>query len=315
MSQIERKPIDDDTKELLKVVSDADIEELLSGAFNIRSNSGCLGRQDSENIIIDNKEDGPGLVIHIKPGTKGEKVFIPACITVSGIDDLVYNDFYVGEGADVTIVAGCGIHTTTGEPARHNGIHRFFLAKGAHALYEEKHIGTGADETTKIIDPVTEVFQEEDSYLEIDSVQLGGVDKTLRQTKAKLDARATLVIRERILTDGDEEARTEFEVELNGEDSGVNLISRSVAKGNSLQAYQSNIIGNTKCYGHSECDGIIADHGRVDASPKLVANSEDAQLIHEAAIGKIAGEQILKLRTLGLTEEDAEKAIIDGFLR
>ena len=315
MSKIERKPIDDDTRELLKTVSDADIEELLSGAFNIRSNSGCLGRQDSENIIIDNKEDGPGLVIHIKAGTKGDKVFIPACITVSGIDDLVYNDFYVGEDADVTIVAGCGIHTTTGEPARHNGIHRFFLAKGAHALYEEKHIGTGADETTKIIDPVTEVFQDEDSYLEIDSVQLGGVDRTLRQTKAKLGARATLVIRERILTDGDEEARTEFEVQLDGEDSGVNLISRSVAKGNSLQAYQSNIIGNTKCYGHSECDGIIADHGRVDASPKLVANSEDAQLIHEAAIGKIAGEQILKLRTLGLSEEDAEQAIIDGFLR
>ena len=315
MSTIERKPVDDETKELLKVVSDADIEELLSGAFNIRSNGGCLGRQDSENIIIDSKQDGPGLVIHIKPGTKGEKVFIPACITVSGIDDLVYNDFYVGEDSDVTIVAGCGIHTTTGEPARHNGIHRFFLARGAHALYEEKHIGTGSDDTRKIIDPVTEVFMDEESYLEIDSVQLGGVDKTLRQTKAKLSSKATLVIKERILTDGDEEARTEFEVELNGEDAGVNLISRSVAKGNSLQAYQSNIIGNTKCYGHSECDGIIAEHGRVDASPKLVANSEDAQLIHEAAIGKIAGEQILKLRTLGLSEEEAEKAIIDGFLR
>ena len=314
MSKIANKELDQDTVALLKEVSDFD-PSAFEGAFNIRANGGCFGRQDSENIKIENKEDNPGLVVTVAPGTKGESVFVPACITVGDIDDLVYNDFYVGEGADVTIIAGCGIHTENGEQARHNGIHRFFLAKGAKALYEEKHIGTGVEEVKKIIDPVTEIFQEEGSYFEIDSVQLGGVSSTLRQTKAKLDANATLVIRERILTDNDEVAKTEFEVALNGENSGVNLISRSVAKGNSLQAYESNIIGNTKCYGHSECDAIIADHGRVDASPKLIANHGDAQLIHEAAIGKIAGEQILKLRTLGLTEEEAEAAIVDGFLR
>lgn len=314
MSTIEKKPMDSETAELLKTVSDFDPASF-EGAFNIRLNGGCIGRQDSENIKIENKEDNPGLVITVKPGTKGETVFIPACITVGDIDDLVYNDFYVGEGADITIVAGCGIHTETGEQARHNGIHRFFMAKNSKALYEEKHIGTGSEEVKKVIDPVTEIIQEEGSHFEIDSVQLGGVASTLRQTKATLQSRATLVIRERILTDDDEVARTEFEVKLNGEDSGVNLISRSVARGNSLQAYESNIIGNAKCYGHSECDGIIAEHGRVDASPKLVANHGDAQLIHEAAIGKIAGEQILKLRTLGLTEEEAEAAIVDGFLR
>lgn len=314
MSTIEKKPMDNETAELLKSVSDFDPASF-EGAFNIRLNGGCIGRQDSENIKIENKEDNPGLVVTVKPGTKGETVFVPACITVGDIDDLVYNDFYVGEGADITIVAGCGIHTETGEQARHNGIHRFFMAKDSRALYEEKHIGTGAEEVKKVIDPVTEIIQEEGSYFEIDSVQLGGVASTLRQTKATLQSKATLVIRERILTDDDEVARTEFEVELNGEDAGVNLISRSVARGNSLQAYESNIIGNAKCYGHSECDGIIAEHGRVDASPKLVANHGDAQLIHEAAIGKIAGEQILKLRTLGLTEEEAEAAIVDGFLR
>ena len=314
MSYIEKKAVDKETAELLKTVSDVDLSSF-EGAFNIRSNGGCLGRQDSENIKIENKEDNPGLVVRIAPGTKGEKVFVPACITVGDYDELVYNDFYVGEGADVTIVAGCGIHTETGEEARHSGVHRFFLAKGSKALYEEKHIASGGQEVKKVIDPITDVYQEEDSYFEIDSVQLGGVSSTDRKTKAVLGAGATLVIRERILTDNDEVARTEFEVELNGEGSGVNLMSRSVARGNSLQAYESNIIGNAKCYGHSECDAIIADHGRVDASPKLIANSGDAELIHEAAIGKIAGEQILKLRTLGLTEEEAEAAIVDGFLR
>ena len=307
--------IDAETKELLKTVA-GDDEELFKGAFNIRSNMGCLGRQSSENIEITNKADGkPGLEVHIKPGTKAEKVFIPACVTAPGIDDLVYNDFFVGEGSDVTIVAGCGIHTTTGEPARHSGIHRFFLEKNARVVYEEKHIGTGADDTKKVIDPVTEIEMKEGSYLEMDTVQLGGVTTSDRKTTAKLDAKATLVIKERLLTDNEETAKTFFEVELNGEDSGVNLMSRSVARGNSYQTYTSNIIGNKRCTGHSECDAIIAENGRVDASPKLIANDGDAQLIHEAAIGKIAGEQILKLKTLGLTEEEAEAAIIDGFLK
>ncbi|MDO5441846.1 MAG: SufD family Fe-S cluster assembly protein [Bacillota bacterium] len=311
MSDIEKK-IDKETAALLETVS-GEID--FNAAFNIRSNSGCIGRQSTENIKIDSKEDNPGLDIHIKAGTKGEKCYIPACVTKPGIDDLVYNDFYVGKDADVTIVAGCGIHTETGEPARHSGIHRFFLEEGAHVLYEEKHIGTGAAQTEKIIDPVTEIFMGPDSYLEMDTVQLGGVLHSLRKTNAKLEENAKLVIRERLLTDGDEHAESYFEVEMAGAGSGVNLMSRSVAKGNSYQKYQSNIIGNVECTGHSECDAILSDNGRVDAIPMLVANSKDAALIHEAAIGKIAGEQILKLRTLGLTEEEAEAAIIDGFLK
>ncbi|MBR4150747.1 MAG: SufD family Fe-S cluster assembly protein [Firmicutes bacterium] len=305
--------VDAVTGELLKTV--ADWEGKFKGAFNIRSNGGCIGRQSSENIKIESKTDNPGLDIKIAPGTKGERVFIPACVTQPGYDDLVYNDFFVGEGADVVIVAGCGIHTTTGEPARHSGIHRFFLEKGARVLYEEKHIGTGAVETEKDIDPQTEAFLEEGAYLEMDTSQLGGVSHTDRHTRAKLGKDATLVIKERLLTDRDETAKTDFEVELNGEGSGVNLMSRSVARGDSHQAYRSVIIGNARCSGHSECDAIIAENGKVDASPELRANDGDAALIHEAAIGKIAGEQIMKLRTLGLTEQEAEQAIINGFLK
>ncbi|MBR0210264.1 MAG: SufD family Fe-S cluster assembly protein [Firmicutes bacterium] len=286
-----------------------------TGAYNIRSNCMSLGRQSTDNVKIDSKTDNPGLDIHIAPGTKGEDVLIPACVTKAGVDDLVYNDFFVGEGADVTIIAGCGIHTETGELARHSGIHRFFLEKGSRVKYVEKHIGTGANDTKKTIDPQTEVYLGPDSYLEMDTVQLGGVSSSVRKTRGTVGDRATLIIKERLLTDGDETATTDFEVEMNGEDSGVNLISRSVARGDSYQAYRSNIIGNAKCTGHSECDAILSENGRVDASPELVAKNRDAALIHEAAIGKIAGEQILKLRTLGLTEEEAEKAIIDGFLK
>ena len=304
--------IDKETKELLQTVT-GEID--FAGAFNIRSNSGCIGRQSTENIQIESKTDNPGLDIKIKAGTKGEKCYIPACVTKAGVDDLVYNDFYVGKDADVTIVAGCGIHTETGEPARHSGIHRFFLEEGAKVYYEEKHIGTGAADTKKIIDPQTEVFLGPDSYLEMDTVQLGGVATSIRKTTGKLEENAKLVIRERLLTDGNERAESYFEVEMAGKGCGVNLMSRSVAKGDSYQKFQSNIIGNVECTGHSECDAILADNGRVDAIPMLVANCKDAALIHEAAIGKIAGEQILKLRTLGLTEEEAEAAIVEGFLK
>ncbi len=306
--------IDKTTGELLKTISGFDPEHI-AGAFNIRSNGGCLGRQSSKNIRIESKTDNPGLDIHIAPGTKGESVYIPACVTAAGFDDLVYNDFFVGEGADVKIIAGCGIHTETGERARHSGIHRFFLEKGSRVVYEEKHIGTGSVDTEKDIDPETECFLEADSYLEMDTVQLGGVTRSNRRTRAKLGDRATVVIKERLLTDREETAKTDFEVELNGEDSGVSLMSRSVARGYSHQAYRSVIIGNNRSHGHSECDAILAENGHVDASPELIANSKEASLIHEAAIGKIAGEQIMKLRTLGLTEEEAEAAIINGFLK
>ena len=301
------------TQSLLSILSDFKGE--FKGAFNIREDGGCAGRQSSANIKIESKKDLPGLEIHIKPGTKGETVYIPACVTHGNIDDVVYNDFFVGEGADVTIVAGCGVHTDDEEEARHNGIHRFFLEKGAKVLYKEKHIGTGKGQGIKRIDPVTDIELAEDSQLEMDTVQLSGVDKTTRTTRGKLGARAKLIIRERIMTDGDETAKTDFEVSMDGEDAGVDLISRSVAKDNSYQEYHSVIKRNCRCTGHSECDAILVGNGKVNAAPELYAGDIDASLIHEAAIGKIAGEQITKLRTLGLSEEEAEAKIIEGFLK
>ena len=301
------------TKELLRQVSD--YKDGYEGAYNIRENGGCAGRKSTEHIRIESKTDAPGLEIHILPGTKGETVSIPACVTHGGVDDIVYNDFYVGEGADVLIVAGCGVHLETGEPARHNGIHRFFLEKNSHVIYQEKHVGTGNGLGQRSIDPVTEVYLKEGSELEMDSLQLGGVDHTIRKTSGVVGKDAKLIIRERILTDGEQQAKTEFEVEMEGESSSVNLISRSVARGHSYQAYRSRIVGNAACAGHSECDAILAEDGRVDAAPELTANHPEAALIHEAAIGKIAGEQILKFRTLGLTEEEAEAKIIAGFLK
>lgn len=300
------------TKSLLELVSDW--KGSFKGAYNIREDGACAGRMSSENIRIETKQDMPGLDIRILPGTKGETVSIPACVTHGNVDDLVYNDFYVGEGADVVIMAGCGVHTENGEPARHNGIHRFFLEAGAHVKYIEKHIGTGKGVGIRSIDPVTEVHLAADSVLEMESAQIGGVDHTLRKTKAVVEKGAKLFIRERILTKKEQGAETEFQVELNGDGAGADIISRSVARGNSRQSYTSTIIGNAPCTGHSECDAIIDGSAIVDASPKLCAHHCDAALIHEAAIGKIAGEQILKLRTLGLSEQEAEAKIIEGFL-
>ncbi len=300
------------TEQLLKLVSDW--KGNFSGAYNLRENGECAGRQSTDHVKITSKTDLPGLDIHVLPGTKGETISIPACVTHGDVDDLVYNDFYVGEGADVTIVAGCGVHTENGEPARHNGIHRFFLEKNAHVRYLEKHVGTGKGTGIRSIDPVTAADLREGAVLEMDTAQIGGVDKTLRKTTATLGPHAKLLIRERLLTEGEQEAQTEFEVRMDGEGAATDLISRSVARGNSHQAYRSRIIGNAPCTGHSECDAILADHGRVDAAPELSANHGDAALIHEAAIGKIAGEQIMKLRTLGLTEQEAEEKIVEGFL-
>jgi Fe-S cluster assembly scaffold protein SufB len=301
------------TESLLSLISDFD--GTFQGAYNIREDGQCAARQSTDHIQIESKPDAPGLIIRVKPGTKGETVYIPACVTHSNVDDLVYNDFYIGEGADVIVVAGCGVHSDGEENARHNGIHRFYLEKGSHVLYEEKHIGTGSGSGGKIIDPVTEIFLAEDASLEMDTLQLSGVDSTFRKTTATLAARAKLLVRERIMTDNNEAAKTDFHVIMNGEDSGVDLISRSVAKGHSHQEFYSEICGKTRCTGHSECDAILADHGTVTASPALDAQHIDAALIHEAAIGKIAGEQLLKLRTLGLTDKQAEEKIIAGFLK
>ena len=301
------------TESLLEILSG--VKGGFKGAFSIRENGSCAARQSTANILVEPKKDLPGLEIHVKPGTKGETVYIPACVTHGDIDDVVYNDFYIGEYADVKIVAGCGVHTEDEEEARHNGIHRFFLEKGSRVLYEEKHIGTGSGTGAKKIDPVTDATLAEDSTLEMDTVQISGVDHTTRTTRATLGARSKLLIRERIMTDGDEVAKTDFAVTMEGEDAGVDLISRSVAKGNSYQDYHSVIKGNCRCTGHSECDAILVGNGRVNAAPELFAGDLDASLIHEAAIGKIAGEQLIKLRTLGLTEKEAEEKIIEGFLK
>ncbi len=301
------------TEALLKKVSDWKGD--FKGAYNIRENGQCAGRRSSENIRIENKTDGPGLVIHISSAAQGETVYIPACVTRGNVSDLVYNDFYVGEGADVTIVAGCGVHTDNEGEAEHDGIHRFFLEKGAHVLYREKHVGTGSGTGLKKINPVTDMELKENAVMEMDTIQLGGVDDTKRVTKAVLGEGARLVIHERILTDGEERANTDFEVSMDGEDSAVDLISRSVAKDNSYQEYHSRIKGNCRCTGHSECDAILIGNGKVNAAPELFAGDLDASLIHEAAIGKIAGEQIIKLRTLGLTEQEAEQKIVEGLLK
>lgn len=301
------------TEQLLEIVSD--FKGSFDGAFNIREDSQCAGRQSTEHIQIISKTDKPGIDIKVAPHTVGEKVYIPACVTHSDVNDLVYNDFYIGEGADVVIVAGCGVHTEGEESSQHNGIHRFFLEKGARVLYLEKHIGIGGGTGERIINPQTYMELAEDSYMEMDTTQIKGVDSTNRQTKAILQKGAKVVIKEKIMTDGSQVAKTNFEVDLVGEGSGAHLLSRSVAKGHSHQVFRSIINGNTQCSGHSECDAIIMDHGVVQAIPELTAHDIDAALIHEAAIGKIAGEQITKLMTLGLNETQAEQKIIEGFLK
>ena len=286
------------------------------GAYNIRQDSGCAGRRSTEHIRIESKPGGkPGLEIHVAPGTRDEKVFIPAVVTQSNLNDVAYNDFYIGAGARVTIVAGCGVHTTDSGESRHDGIHRFYLASGSEVLYEEKHLGTGGGGGLRRINPVTECFLEEDAFLTMETSQLGGVSYSDRKTTANLKARAKLIVRERLLTGGHEEARTFFSVVLEGEDSGCDLVSRSVAKGSSRQSFISRIVGEARCHGHSACDAILADEAVVTAAPQLDALSPDAALIHEAAIGKIAGEQTLKLRTLGLSYEEAEAKIVAGFLK
>ncbi|MBR6598963.1 MAG: SufD family Fe-S cluster assembly protein [Oscillospiraceae bacterium] len=305
--------MNDITQTLLGVVSDWDGS--YKGAYNIREDGGCAGRQSSENIKIESKNDNPGIVIRVSSKAQQETVYIPACVTRSGVSDLVYNDFIIEDGADVIIVAGCGVHSDGEEEARHNGIHRFFIGKNAKVLYKEKHVGTGNGEGAKRIDPVTDIEMQEGSYMEMDTMQISGVTSTNRLTTAKLGAGAKLVIHERLLTDNDEKAKSDFKVDLDGEDSSVDLVSRSVAKGNSYQEFYSTLNGNNKCTGHSECDGILSENGKVIAVPALYAANIDASLIHEAAIGKIAGEQIIKLCTLGLTEEEAERKIIDGFLK
>ena len=293
----------------------ADLHEVPQGAYNFRVNGESAGRNVTEHIDIITKSDKPGIDIIIKPGTKKESVHIPVVISQTGLQECVYNDFYIGADADVTIVAGCGIHNAGDKKSEHDGIHTFHLAKNARVRYVEKHYGSGEGTGERILNPQTVVYLDEGSTLEMDTVQIEGVDSTVRTTKATVGDRASLVIREKIMTHDRQYAKTDFSVDINGEDSSVDLVSRSVAKGDSKQEFFSNINGNNRCKGHSECDAILMDNGSVAAAPMLTANHLDAALIHEAAIGKIAGDQIIKLMTLGLTEEEAEKQIISGFLK
>lgn len=285
------------------------------GAYNIRANGAGVERKTTAHIDIVTKEDNSGIDIIIKPGTKNESVHIPVVISQAGLKDLVYNDFYIGEDCDVTIVAGCGIHNSGSADSQHDGIHRFFVGKNAKVKYVEKHYGAGEGTGERILNPTTEVTLEEGSYLEMDSVQIKGVDSTDRVTKAVVKDNATLVVKEKIMTHGNQVAQTNFQVDLNGVNSSANVISRSVAKDTSRQRFLSVINGNNACMGHTECDAIIMNHASVSAIPEVTANHIDASLIHEAAIGKIAGEQLIKLMTLGLTEEEAEEQIVNGFLK
>ena len=299
--------------QLLQII--ADMGDSTDGAFNIRANGQLANRRVTENIDIKTKTDNPGIDIIIKPGTVGEDVHIPVIISETGLSDLVYNDFYVGENSDITIVAGCGIHNCGEKESRHDGIHTFYVGKNAKVKYIEKHYGEGDGNGENVMNPTTIVNIEDGGYMEMETAQIKGIDSTKRVTRATLAAGATLVIHEKIMTHGSQTAETDFSVDLNGEDSGANVISRSVAKGNSRQKFVSMINGNNRCSGHTECDAIIMENGKVSALPELTANHIDASLIHEAAIGKIAGDQLIKLMTLGLTEQEAEEQIINGFLK
>lgn len=300
-------------KDLLEKV--AGLHEIPEGAYNIRANGELGGRSTTANIDIVSKTDKPGIDIIIKPNTKNESVHIPVIISQSGLDDLVYNDFYIGENADVTIIAGCGIHNTGDKKSSHDGIHSFHVANGAKIKYVERHYGHGDGLGENVMNPTTVIEIDDGGYMEMETTQIKGIDSTVRVTTAKLGKEAKLVIRESLMTHGKQYAKTDFTVELNGENSSANVISRSVAKDNSYQVFYSNIKGNNKCVGHTECDAIIMDNAKVSAIPEITANHIDASLIHEAAIGKIAGEQLMKLMTLGLTEEEAEEQIVNGFLK
>lgn len=293
----------------------ADLHETPIGAYNIRKNGKLVSRNTSANIEIITKEDKPGVDIKIKADTKNESLHIPVIVTEAGFSDLVYNDFYVGKNAEVTIVAGCGIACGSDKNEGHDGIHSFHIEEGAKVTYIEKHYGTGSGTGERNLNPITNVEMKKNSFMKMETVQIGGVTNSIRETNAKLDDGAKLEINEKLMTDGNEKVETYFNVDLDGKDSSTHVVSRAVAKGQSYQVYQSVVNGNNKCYGHTECDAIIMDKANIVAKPELTAKSTEASLIHEAAIGKIAGEQIIKLQTLGLSASEAEAEIIKGFLK
>lgn len=293
----------------------ADLHGVPEGAYNIRANGQMAGRNTTAHIDIVTKTDKPGIDIIIKPGTHNESVHIPVILSESGLQEMVYNDFYIGDDCDVTIIAGCGIHNCGVDTSKHDGIHSFFVGKNCRVRYVEKHYGEGDGSGERIMNPKTVIHVGEHSHFEMETTQIKGVDSTDRVTESDLADGASLVIREKLMTHGHQQATTRFTVEMNGEDCSANVVSRSVAKEQSNQAFFASLIGNARCAGHSECDAIIMDQASVRSVPEITANSTDASLIHEAAIGKIAGDQLIKLMTLGLTEQEAEEQIVNGFLK
>lgn len=300
-------------KSLLKEISDIDGE--IKGAYNIRKNGKGIERKVTDNVNIVTKEDKPGIDIFVKENTKFEFIHIPVIITESGLNDVVYNDFYIGKNSNVVIIAGCGIHNDHHKDSQHDGIHRFFLEEGAKVKYIEKHYGEGSGDGKRILNPVTEVHLKKGANMEMETVQIKGVDSTVRRTTGVLEDDTNLLISEKIMTHGTQTAKTIFTVELNGENSSTKVTSRTVATEKSVQQFESHVTGNTKCFGHVECDAIIKDEAKVIAIPSIIANNVEANLVHEATIGKIAGEQLIKLMTLGLDEKQAEQEIINGFLK
>ena len=303
--------VDETTQGVLNQISEGFEQK---GAYNLRQNGIPLCHGDSEHIKIRKKEDKPGIDILIDGETKGEKVFIPVVVSVSGMTDLVYNDFYVADGADVTIVAGCGIHNCGAEASRHDGLHTFYVGKNSHVKYTEKHYGEGDGTGGRIMNPQTVVYLEEGASIQMETVQIRGIDSTKRETKIVCGKNAEAVVTERLMTHGDQVAESDMEIVLDGENSKGRVISRSVAKNTSRQTFYPKMVGNSACFGHVQCDSIIMDEAHIQSIPAIVANSTEAQLVHEAAIGKIAGDQLLKLETLGLTPEEAEECILKGFL-
>lgn len=300
-------------KALLEKIADMP-EGVADGAYNIRKDCGCASRAVTESINIETKTDKPGINITIAPGTKGEKCYIPVIITESGVAETVYNDFFIGPDCDVTIIAGCGIHNCGEEESRHDGIHTFYVGKNSRITYVEKHYGDGDGIGGRVMNPQTVVYLEEGAFLKMDTTQIKGVDSTKRDTKIVCGAGAETVITERLQTHGEQYAESNMEIILDGEDSKGRVISRSVAQDTSVQIFYPKMTGNSKCFGHVQCDSIIMGSAKISSIPAIVANSTEAELIHEAAIGKIAGDQLLKLQTLGLTSEEAEERILKGFL-
>lgn len=304
--------LDNVTEEVLNIINNHNFS--MKGAFNLRENGTSICHGDSEHVKIKKKTDNPGIDIYIDGNTKGEAVYIPVVVSVSGMKDLVYNDFYIEDGADVKIIAGCGIHNSGCNESRHDGVHTFHVGKNANVRYEEKHYGEGEGTGGRVLNPVTNIFVGENSVFTLDTAQIKGVNSTIRETVVELEKNAKLYVTERLMTEGEDKAESNIEVRLNGENSSAQIVSRSVGKGHSVQTFHPNAVGNNKCQAHIQCDSIIMDEAEVGSIPEIRARNIDAAIIHEAAIGRINDEELLKLRTLGLTEEEAEGVIIENFL-